>query len=80
MLQGGDGPSGQDGKPAEPEAAAGAGVREVAAQVQRAQGMLQSGGVSTLYSKIFPAEVPDYLPNADLVAAKKPVSWYPHDP
>src|SRR5260370_22234463 len=37
MLQGGDGPSGQDGKPAEPEAAAGAGVGEVAAQVHRAQ-------------------------------------------
>src|SRR6266567_3239699 len=36
MLQGGDGPSGQDGKPAEPEAAAGAGVLEVAAQVHRA--------------------------------------------
>jgi branched-chain amino acid transport system substrate-binding protein len=41
-------------------------------QVQRVQGMLQSSGVSTVYSKIFPEETPDYLPNADLVAGKKP--------
>lgn len=41
-------------------------------QVQKAQGILQSAGVSTLYSKIFPEEVPDYLPNALLVAGKKP--------
>ena len=41
-------------------------------QVQQAQGLLQSAGVSTVYSKIFPEEVPDYLPNADIVASKKP--------
>jgi len=41
-------------------------------QVQRVQGMLQSSGVTTVYSKIFPEETPDYLPNADLVAGKKP--------
>ncbi len=41
-------------------------------QVQRVQGMLQSAGISTVYSKIFPEEVPDYLPNADIVASKKP--------
>jgi len=41
-------------------------------QVQRAQGLLQQAGISTTYSKIFPEEVPDFLPNADLVAAKKP--------
>jgi branched-chain amino acid transport system substrate-binding protein len=41
-------------------------------QVQRVQGMLQSSGVSTVYSKIFPEETPDYLPNADIVAGKKP--------
>jgi branched-chain amino acid transport system substrate-binding protein len=34
--------------------------------------VLQPAGISTVYSKIFPEEVPDYLPNADLVAAKKP--------
>jgi branched-chain amino acid transport system substrate-binding protein len=38
-------------------------------QVQLAQSRLQPLGVKTLYSKIFPEEVPDYLPNADLVAA-----------
>jgi branched-chain amino acid transport system substrate-binding protein len=38
-------------------------------QVQRAQGLLQPLGVKTKYSKIFPEEVPDYAPNADLVAA-----------
>jgi branched-chain amino acid transport system substrate-binding protein len=41
-------------------------------QVQRAQGAIQSLGVSTVYSKIFPEETPDYLPNADIVAGKKP--------
>src|SRR5580692_3227077 len=41
-------------------------------QVQRAQGLLQPAGVSTVYSKIFPEEVPDYLPNADIVAGKSP--------
>jgi branched-chain amino acid transport system substrate-binding protein len=41
-------------------------------QVQLAQSLLQPAGISTVYSKIFPEEVPDYLPNADLVAAKKP--------
>jgi branched-chain amino acid transport system substrate-binding protein len=41
-------------------------------QVQRTQGMLQSLGLRTVYSKIFPEETPDYLPNADLVAAAKP--------
>src|SRR5215475_4145494 len=40
--------------------------------VQKVQAALQSSGVSTLYSKVFPAEVPDYLPNAVLVAGKKP--------
>jgi branched-chain amino acid transport system substrate-binding protein len=41
-------------------------------QVQRLQGLLQPLGISTVYSKIFPEEVPDYLPNANLVAGKKP--------
>jgi branched-chain amino acid transport system substrate-binding protein len=41
-------------------------------QTQLAQSQLQSAGISTVYSKIFPEEEPDYLPNADLVAAKKP--------
>src|SRR5215469_8588313 len=41
-------------------------------QEQRAQGFLQQAGVSTSYSKIFPEEVPDFLPNANLVAGKKP--------
>lgn len=41
-------------------------------QVQRIQGLLQPLGISTVYSKIFPEEVPDYLPNANLVAGKKP--------
>jgi branched-chain amino acid transport system substrate-binding protein len=41
-------------------------------QEQRAQGILQQAGISTSYSKIFPAEVPDYLPTANLVAGKKP--------
>ncbi len=40
-------------------------------QVQRAQGLLEPLGIKTAYSKIFPEEVPDYLPNADLVAASK---------
>jgi branched-chain amino acid transport system substrate-binding protein len=37
--------------------------------VQLAQSMLQHAGVRTVYSKIFPAEVPDYTPAADNVAA-----------
>jgi len=41
-------------------------------QVQRAQGILQQAGISTSYSKIFPEEVPDFLPNANLVAGKNP--------
>jgi branched-chain amino acid transport system substrate-binding protein len=41
-------------------------------QVLRVQSLLQPMGVRTVYSKIFPEEVPDYLPNADLVAAAKP--------
>ncbi len=41
-------------------------------QVLLAQSMLQPAGIKTVYSKIFPEEVPDYLPNADLVAAAKP--------
>jgi branched-chain amino acid transport system substrate-binding protein len=40
-------------------------------QVQRAQGILSPLGIKTVYSKIFPEEVPDYLPNGDLVAASK---------
>ncbi len=40
-------------------------------QVQRTQGFLQPLGIKTVYSKIFPEEVPDYLPNGDLVAASK---------
>jgi branched-chain amino acid transport system substrate-binding protein len=40
-------------------------------QVQRTQGQLQPLGIRTVYSKIFPEEVPDYLPNGDLVAASK---------
>ncbi len=40
-------------------------------QVQRAQGLIQPLGIKTVYSKIFPEEVPDYLPNGDLVAASK---------
>jgi branched-chain amino acid transport system substrate-binding protein len=41
-------------------------------QVARTQSLLQPLGISTVYSKVFPEEVPDYLPNANLVAAKKP--------
>ncbi|HUC23645.1 MAG TPA: amino acid ABC transporter substrate-binding protein [Streptosporangiaceae bacterium] len=41
-------------------------------QVQRTQGLLQSAGFKTAYSKIFPEEEPDYLPNADIVAGDKP--------
>jgi branched-chain amino acid transport system substrate-binding protein len=41
-------------------------------QVQLAQSEIQAAGVKTVYSKIFPEEVPDYLPNADIVAGKKP--------
>jgi len=38
-------------------------------QTMQAQSKLQPMGVKTVYSKIFPAEVPDYKPNADAVAA-----------
>jgi branched-chain amino acid transport system substrate-binding protein len=38
-------------------------------QVERVQGLLQPLGIKTSYSRIFPEEVPDYAPNADLVAA-----------
>jgi branched-chain amino acid transport system substrate-binding protein len=38
-------------------------------QVELAQSKLQPLGIKTAYSKIFPEEVPDYKPNADLVAA-----------
>jgi branched-chain amino acid transport system substrate-binding protein len=40
-------------------------------QVQRTQGFLQPLGIKTVYSKIFPEEVPDYLPNGDRVASSK---------
>ena len=40
--------------------------------VQLTQSMLSKAGVKTVYSKIFPAEVPDYAPAADNVAAKNP--------
>lgn len=40
-------------------------------QVQRTQGLLTPLGIRAVYSKIFPEEVPDYLPNGDLVAASK---------
>ena len=39
--------------------------------VQLTQSMLSKAGVKTVYSKIFPAEVPDYAPAADNVAATK---------
>lgn len=41
-------------------------------QVQRAMGLMQPAGIKTVYSKIFPEEEPDYLPNADIVAGDKP--------
>ncbi|HTZ92957.1 MAG TPA: amino acid ABC transporter substrate-binding protein [Streptosporangiaceae bacterium] len=41
-------------------------------QVQRVQGIMQTAGIRTVYSKIFPEEEPDYLPNADIVAGDKP--------
>jgi branched-chain amino acid transport system substrate-binding protein len=41
-------------------------------QTQLAQSELQAAGIKTVYSKIFPEEVPDYLPNADIVASKAP--------
>jgi branched-chain amino acid transport system substrate-binding protein len=41
-------------------------------QVQRVQGLMQTAGIKTVYSKIFPEEEPDYLPNADIVAGDKP--------
>jgi branched-chain amino acid transport system substrate-binding protein len=40
--------------------------------VQLTQSALEKVGVKTVYSKIFPAEVPDYAPAADNVAAKNP--------
>jgi branched-chain amino acid transport system substrate-binding protein len=41
-------------------------------QTQLAQSVMQKAGIKTVYSKIFPEEVPDYLPNADIVASKAP--------
>jgi branched-chain amino acid transport system substrate-binding protein len=41
-------------------------------QTQLAQSLMQKAGIKTVYSKIFPEEVPDYLPNADIVASKAP--------
>jgi branched-chain amino acid transport system substrate-binding protein len=41
-------------------------------QTQVAQALMQKAGIKTVYSKIFPEEVPDYLPNADIVASKAP--------
>jgi branched-chain amino acid transport system substrate-binding protein len=38
-------------------------------QVELAQSLLKPTGIRTVYSKIFPEEVPDYKPNADNVAA-----------
>jgi branched-chain amino acid transport system substrate-binding protein len=38
-------------------------------QVQRVQGQLAPLGIKTAYSKVFPEEVPDYAPNASLVAS-----------
>jgi len=38
-------------------------------QTMLAQSKLQPMGVKTVYSKVFPEEVPDYRPNADQVAA-----------
>jgi branched-chain amino acid transport system substrate-binding protein len=40
--------------------------------VQLTQSALQKAGIRTVYSKVFPAEVPDYAPAADNVAAKNP--------
>jgi branched-chain amino acid transport system substrate-binding protein len=40
-------------------------------QVQLAQSKLAPLGIKTAYSKVFPEEVPDYKPNADLVAASR---------
>ena len=37
--------------------------------VQKAQALLQAAGIRTVYSKIFPAEVPDYAPAAANVAS-----------
>src|ERR1019366_1556277 len=37
--------------------------------VQTAQGILQKAGVKTVYSKVYPAENPDYKAGADAVAA-----------
>ncbi len=40
--------------------------------VQVAQGIMSKAGITTVYSHIFPEEVPDYAPAADNVAAKHP--------
>ncbi len=40
-------------------------------QLPLAQAILQKAGVKTVYSKVFPAEVTDYTPIADAVAASK---------
>jgi branched-chain amino acid transport system substrate-binding protein len=40
--------------------------------VQNAQAIIQSAGVKTVYSKIFPAENPDYKAGADQIAALHP--------
>jgi len=39
------------------------------AMVQAAQAVIQKAGVKTVYSKVFPAEVTDFLPIADAVAS-----------
>jgi branched-chain amino acid transport system substrate-binding protein len=41
-------------------------------QTEYAEGLMQKAGIKTVYSKIFPEEVPDYLPNAVIVAGKAP--------
>jgi branched-chain amino acid transport system substrate-binding protein len=41
-------------------------------QVELAESEMKPLGIKTVYSKIFPEEVPDYLPNADLVAHANP--------
>jgi branched-chain amino acid transport system substrate-binding protein len=41
-------------------------------QVELTESQLKAVGIKTVYSRIFPEETPDYLPNADLVAAAKP--------
>jgi branched-chain amino acid transport system substrate-binding protein len=41
-------------------------------QTEYAEGLMQKAGIKTVYSKVFPEEVPDYLPNAVIVAGKAP--------